>query len=136
MNSAFFALQDALYEALRVDGAVQALLGNPARLYDHVPPEATFPFVTLGTMQAEPFDTHQHEGTSTRATLHIWSRTRGNQETKRIMDALSNRLHGGALSIAGQQLVLCRLQGAATDLDDDGLTHHGLLQFQLITQEA
>lgn len=136
MNSAFFAIQDALYEALRADSGVQALLGSPARLYDHVPPDATFPFVTLGTMQAEPFDTNQHAGTRTRAMLHIWSRARGNKETKSIMDALSNRLHGGALSIVGQQLVFCRLQSAATDLDDDGLTHHGLLQFQLITQGA
>lgn len=136
MNSAFFAVQDALYEGLRADSGVQALLGNPARLYDHVPPDATFPFVTLGAMQAEGFDTSQHNGNSLRATLHIWSRARGNKEVKQIMDALTNRLHGGALSIAGQQLVMCRMLSAVTELDDDGLTQHGLLQFQIITQGA
>jgi len=136
MNSGFFAVQDALYTALAGDAGIQALLGSPARIYDHVQPDATFPFITLGATQAEPYDTVDHGGMSQRVALHVWSRQRGRKETKMILDALYQRLHHGVLTIAGQKLVLCRFISAEALLDDDGLTYHGLAQYQIITQSV
>lgn len=136
MNPGFFAVQDALYEALRADAGVQALLGDPARLYDHVPPDAAFPFVTLGDMQAETFDTSDHDGIMQRVTLHVWSRQRGRQECKVILEALHDRLHHRTLSITGRQHVLTRFMAAETLLDDDGLTYHALAQYRVITRSV
>jgi hypothetical protein len=136
MNSAFFAVQDALYAALTAYAPLQALLGTPLRLYDHVPHDAVFPFMTLGEMQAEPFDTLDHNGMAQRVTLHVWSRARGRKESKVILDALYQRLHQGSLTITGQKLLLCRFAGAEVALDDDGLTYHGLAQYRIITQTA
>ena len=136
MNSAFFAVQDALYTALTADAGVQALLGSPARVYDHVPPDAAFPFLTMGAMQAEAFDTADHDGVAQRVTLRAWSRMRGRKEIKAIMDAVYARLHGGTLAISGRKLVLCRFMAAEAALDDDGLTYHGMAQYQIITRSA
>lgn len=134
MSSDFFAVQEALFNALSADAPLQALLGSPMRLYDHVPPDAVFPFVTLGEMQAEPFDTFDHDGMAQLVTLHVWSRQRGRKESKAIMDALYQRLHHGALTISGRQLVLCRFLEAEALLEDDGLTYHGVARYQVLTR--
>ncbi len=135
MNSDFFAVQDALYDALLADTPLQALLGSPARLYDHVPPDAAFPFVTLGAFQAERLTVSGQDGLRYQADLHCWSRARGSKEVKQILAALNRRLHGGTLSVSGQRFVLCRLYSATAALDDDGLTYHGLAHYHIITQD-
>jgi hypothetical protein len=136
MNSAFFAVQDGIYAALAADPALQALIGNPARIYDHVPSTASFPFVTLGEMRAESFDSWNHDGMNHRVMLHAWSRERGRKEIKQIMEAIQSRLHDRAFSIAGQRLIRCRLLTAEALLDDDGLSYHGIAQYQVITEET
>lgn len=136
MNGAYFAVQDALYDALTADAAVQALLGTPARIYDHVQPDAAFPFVTIGAFQAERLPVSGQDGMQYQAALHCWSRARGSKEVKQIMQALHQRLHGGVLTVSGQQFVLCRLQSASAALDDDGLTYHGLAYYRIVTRES
>ena len=50
------ALQDAVHAALAASAEMQALIGNPVRLYDHVPEDAAFPYVELGEVSARRFD--------------------------------------------------------------------------------
>lgn len=136
MNAGLFAVQDALYTALAAEPALQLYLGNPARIYDHVPPDASFPFLTCGAVQAESYDTSDHQGLSQQMVLHVWSRERGRKETKLILDALYQKLHLGSLTISGQKLLLCRFRSASIELDDDGLTYHGIAIYQFITQNS
>ena len=50
MSDALFAVQQAVYNALAASTEVQALLGNPPRIYDHVPPNAVFPYIAFGAI--------------------------------------------------------------------------------------
>lgn len=134
MSDAMFAVQDAVYAVLAADAGVQAVLGSPARIYDHVPPDATFPFLTLGAVQAEVFDTRERAGMRQTLVLHVWSRYRGQQETKNILGAIYTVLHQGGFTVAGHELAACRWRSAETLLDDDGLTRHGVAQYEIITQ--
>lgn len=135
MSDAMFAVQDAVYTALAADSGVQALLGSPVRVYDHVPPDATFPFLTLGAVQAEGFDTKERVGTRQTVVLHVWSRYRGSREVKNILSVVHDLLHLGNFAVAGHELAACRWRSAETLLDDDGLTRHGVAQYEIITQK-
>lgn len=128
------AVQDAIYAALSGSAALQALIGNPARLYDHVPENAAFPYVELGEVNARRFDSASRSGLDCALTLNVWSRYQGRREAKQILDAIYGVLHDGGLSIAGNAHVLTVFQSAETKRDVDGLTYHGIVKYRVIVQ--
>lgn len=127
-------LQQTVHTALSGDVTLQGFLGNPARIYDHVPQDATFPYLVMGEATAGAFDTKTEDGMEQRLSLHIWSRYRGLKETKEIMAAVIAVLDQASLVVAGHVLVLLRLDSSATFLDPDGLTRHGVQRFRAVTQ--
>ena len=127
-------LQQAVYGALTGDAAVQALLGNPARVFDHVPQDSAFPYVVVGEATSGPFDTKTEDGLDQTLTIHSWSRYRGLKETKEIMAAVTGALDQQALAVSGHDLVLLRFTFGTTVLDPDGLTRHGVQRFRAVTQ--
>ncbi len=102
MTDAFFNVQGAIFGALAVSSEMQGLLGNPPRLFDHVPPGAVFPYVTFGALHVQPYDTKTEIGFEQIVTLNIWSRYRGSKETKDILQALYDVLHRASLSVSGE----------------------------------
>jgi len=129
-------VQQAVYGALIGDAAVQGLLGNPARVFDHVPQGSPFPYLVIGAVRATPFDTKTEAGLDQSLTIHTWSRYRGLKETKDVMAAVLTVLDGQSLAVAGHTLVLLRFEFATTVVDDDGLTRHGVQRFRALTQLA
>lgn len=129
-------LQTAVFSRLTADTAVQALLGNPARVFDHVPQASLFPYVVIGETSAQAFDTKTEAGLEQRLLVHTWSRYRGLKETKEIMAAVSGALDQAALNVGGHALVLLRFEFATTMVDPDGLTRHGAQRFRALTQVA
>ena len=113
---------------------VKSLIGDPARIFDHVPPESAFPYLVIGESTSAPFDAKTLDGMESTLTLHDWSRYRGLREIKDIMAAVSNALDQQTLSLAGHTLILLRFEFATTFLDSDGLTRHGVQRFRAITQ--
>ena len=131
-----WALQAAIFAALGADAGVKSLIGDPVRVFDHVPPESAFPYLVIGEATSRPFDAKTHDGMEQTLTLHAWSRYRGLKEIKDIMAAVANALDQQALSLAGHTLILLRFEFGTTFLDSDGLTRHGVQRFRAITQAA
>lgn len=131
-----WTLQQAVYAALRADPALKGLLGDPARVYDHVPADSTFPYLVLGEATTLPFDAKTEDGMEQTLTLHAWSRARGLKETKDIMAAATAALDSQALGLSGHTLILLRFEFAATFMESDGLTRHGVQRFRAITQAS
>ena len=129
-----WALQQAVFTALSGDAALQALVGNPARVYDQVPQDAAFPYVVVGEVTARPFDSKTEDGMEQTVTVHSWSRYRGLKETKQIMAAVVDALDRQALGVTGHDLVLLRFEFSQTFLDPDGLTRHGVQRLRALTQ--
>ncbi|MFQ5774192.1 MAG: DUF3168 domain-containing protein [Kiloniellaceae bacterium] len=127
-------LQQAVHAALSGDAALRALLGGPARVFDHVPQGGAFPYVVIGEATSGPFDGKTENGMEQTLTIHTWSRYRGLKETKEIMAAVAAALDGQGLALAGHALVLLRFAFGATFLDPDGLTRHGVQRFRAVTQ--
>lgn len=129
-----WAVQQAVYSALTSDTTLQALLGNPPRVYDHVPQDTAFPYVVIGQATTRSFDTKTEDGMEQTLTVHTWSRYRGIKETKQIMGAIVDALDQQSLSLTGHTLIQLRFEFSDTFLDEDGLTHHGVQRFRAVTE--
>ncbi len=133
MSSASYELQKAIYTALSAHAPLITLLGAP-RIYDDVPRDAAFPYVTLGETSVADWSTGSEDGLEHLMTLHVWSRATGEREVHLIMSVLRERLHDGALTIAGHRLVNLRQEFQGTRRDGDGETYHGIARYRAVTE--
>jgi hypothetical protein len=126
------ALQRAIYAHLLLDAPLQALVG--ARIYDAVPGDAGFPYVTLGDALVTAFDTDEARGAEHRLTFNAWSRAGGRSEAKAILGALNGALNDAALAPEGQRLINFRFLDAETRREPDGATWRGIIRFRAVTE--
>jgi hypothetical protein len=96
------------------------------------PTAANFPFIELGASQALPEDAGGDTGLEEYFDIHTWSRTAGKLQTKQIMTAIYNALHGQTLTVTGRATAHCWLDSARILEAPDGLTRHGLQTFRII----
>jgi len=130
-----WALQREVYATLANDTAVAALLGG-ARIFDDVPQDTPFPFITLGTASVSDWSTGTESGLEHRLDVHVWSRYAGKRQAYEVIDAVRAVLHDAALSLNGAQLVNLRCQSFEVRRDDDGETYHGVARFRAVTELA
>ena len=130
-GEASWALQKAVFEALTANAN---LMGAISGVYDHVPADSAFPYVTIGETTVTDWSSKTFDGQAHSVTLHVWSRARGRKELKEILALTYDTLNGAALSIEGQQLVDLRFDFAQTLLDADGLTFHGIQRYRAVTR--
>lgn len=131
--------QQALFLTLSGASDLMSLIDA---VYDHVPqadrPEddAKFPFVTIGEVQLNEFDTDDVLGFEAMTTVHVWSRSRGRREVKEVQDVIYDILHRAELAIAGARFVSCDQQYAESFVEPDGLTRHGVQRFRVLFDRA
>lgn len=132
--SAERALAAAIHQAAIADTGVQALLGDPARVYDEPPSDPVFPYVTLGRVETAARDASGSPTLEHALTLHAWSRYGGRAEAIDVIAALRERLHNAALAVTGRRLVLLLAQFSDVFRSGDGRTTHGVLRLRAITE--
>lgn len=114
------AVQKALYTALSalglnvVDRAGQAADGGSA---------TAFPYVEVGMVILNPFDTAKETGFDYLARIHTRSRSGSMAETKRIQGQIYARLHRGALNIDGFNHILVQRERSEVLTAPDGQLH-------------
>jgi hypothetical protein len=135
MPTAPAALRAAIHHALIGDGGLIAALGG-AKVYDELPRDAAFPYVTLG--EARIVDASVDDGPTQehQLTLHAWSRQGGHKEAHVITGALLQALDDAALTPAGHRLVNLRFALADIRREADGRTYHALVRFRAVTEPA
>ncbi len=62
------------------------------KVYDEVPANAAYPYITLGASEDMPDDTHSGPGTETRLSVHVWSSYDGFAELGNIVAKIVERL--------------------------------------------
>jgi hypothetical protein len=135
LTSPALALRTAIRTRLSVDGPLLALLGGP-RVYDLPPPDAAFPFLTLGEAVVADWSTATEAGTEQSLTLHAWSRASGRAEAFALAAAVQSALHDVPLALAGHRLANLRATTAEVRRDEDGRTFHALVRFRAVTEPA
>lgn len=123
-------LQGAIVARLKADPAVAALVNG--RVYDAVPTNAAFPYVSYGPCNAIQDDADCITAVDIAVQLDVWSRGVGFPEAKKIVDAVRNALHDQEkiMPLATNALVFIECRSSSVVRDPDGLTSHGILSFE------
>jgi dsDNA-binding SOS-regulon protein len=134
MTAPAAALQKALFQALDADGSLSAALGG-AKLFDHVPENIPFPYVTFGRTSVYDWVTGRKKDAEQLFTLHFWSKSEARKEMLDVMDMVSARLQDAALALDEHHRVNLRLEFTEIRYDEDLSACHGLLRFRAVTEE-
>jgi hypothetical protein len=136
MSGASWALQSAVFAALSADAALEALIGDPARVFDAVPPLPVFPYVVIGDDAETNWDTATDAGSEHSLEIHIWSRQPGHKEAKEIADAVRSALNDAPLSPEGHRLIAIRYLDCTFAREPDGETYRATLAFRAVTEPS
>ena len=127
-------LQRAIVTRLKASTDLQALIANPIRLFQDVPPGPTFPYVTLGPSQRLPDLAECIDGAEIFVDLHVFSRGAGYEQSKRIGATLIDELHDATLSLGEHRCLLIELSDERYFVESDNLTKHGVITFRALVE--
>jgi hypothetical protein len=122
----------AVLAHLAADTAVQSLLGNTARLYDHRPAQATFPFAVLARLEGREAGAKNIMAQNLVLTLQVFSRQRSGTECRQILADFRDVLHDASLAISGGTLARCQEEFVSVAFDEDSGGSQGLARYRLI----
>lgn len=126
-------IQAAIYGKLTGNSTLMALITG---VYDFVNADATFPYLTIGNLDATDASTFSKDAQSITLHIHAWSRVRGKKEAQLILSAVHDVLHKGALTVSGGQVAGMKHEYSTVFIDTDGLTHHGVARYMIFAIEA
>jgi Protein of unknown function (DUF3168) len=123
-------LQGAIVARLKADPAVTTLVNS--RIYDAVPTNAVFPYVSIGPVDSLQDDFDCINGLVVAQQIDCWSRGVGYPEAKKMVDAVRAALHDreADMPLATNAMSLLECRNTRFTRDPDGLTSHGILSFE------
>lgn len=128
------AFQDVILRLLEESAAVQAIVGD--RIYDGVPDDAVFPYISIGPSDYNPDDADCIDGREETIQLDCWSRDDGLKwPCKQLVDAVKSTLHDHDDELTSGALVQMRVTLARVLDDPDRITAHGVVQVTATIEE-
>jgi hypothetical protein len=121
-------LQNYMRLALGNYPPLQALIGQ--RIFDRVPRNGDFPYLTLGLAQGIDQTIQCLVNWDAIAEVHVWSRAVGFPEGKAIAVACDDALANRYPVLAGMFTGWFEATGQRWLNDPDGLTTHGVLEYR------
>lgn len=132
MSAAHWSFIQAIYNALAHYEPIQA---QNWAIYDHVPPEAQLPYITLGHSNERPWHTKTFDGSEHVITLDLWSRGPGRQELTSMMTLVRQAMQAFTMGDAFECILFqFEFSEILRDLEDDIL--HGILRYRATIQET
>lgn len=131
--SALWDIQTAITKKLKNDQALGALVTG---IHDQAPRGSDFPYIVIGELTDNPFNTFDRKGSTVTATLHIFSRYKGNKQGLMILERVKELLDYEPLDVNGQTLVYCKFENATTLTEGDRQTRHIPTRFEVVTQNG
>lgn len=104
-----------------------ALIGS--RVYDNVPANAAFPYVSMGPEQVLQDDADCIESFEISFQIDAWSQAVGFPEVKRVAEEVRVSLHDYELPLVDNALITLTHRQTRIFRDPDGLTNHAALEF-------
>jgi hypothetical protein len=133
MKCAAYAVQQAVYSAMKNDAALMAKVVD---VFDDVIKGSAYPYITIGDMRSSWFGAHLQNGEEVVITITIWSQYQGYKEGLDIAGELQ-RLFGSntTLSVTGYALEMSRFDSMLTARDPDGITRQIELEYRITVLE-
>jgi len=128
-------VQQAVYQNLIGNSQLVLLLAQGAQsVFDAVPHNAIFPYLAIGQVKSEAFDTMADTGQEITITFHVWSKYQGHKEIHGILDALYQVIHQNEFILSGHTVVLAKHIKTETSAKNDGQTKEAVFQFKLFVE--
>ena len=134
MSDPSLELQAAIVSKLKADSGVQAVVGQ--RIYDEVPANPTFPYISIGDNQVLPDKAECIDGTEIFWQLDGWSRDHTFPTPKQISKAVVAALDDQDLTVSGYSAIVVELNSVNYLHDPDGITRHVAISFRFLIQAA
>ena len=126
-------LQTAIYNSLTGDTTLMASING---VFDFVPQETNYPYVTIGNDDYTWFGSMGKDGGQYNVQIDIWTQQENREECKNIMKLVSDFLHNGSLIITNNVHISTRLDFQETVQESDNFTHHGIQRYTIFLHEA
>lgn len=107
------------------------------RIYDRVPENSIFPYVTIGDSQVVDDSNSCGEAHEVFETIHVWSRpaTDSKLEIKALLPQIKSAIT--AIDTVDDFIVVVNeFQNAQTQRDPDGQTEHSIMNFRFLLDPA
>jgi len=134
MSDPSLELQTAIVGKLKNDPGVQAVVGQ--RVYDEVPNNPTFPYISLGDNQVLPDKADCIDGTEIFWQIDGWARDPTFPMAKKISKAVIAAMDDQDISVTGYAVIVCELNTTNYLHDPDGITRHVAINFRFLIQAA
>lgn len=131
--SASWALQKAVHVAL-TNSAALTVLTDGIRVYDEVPRNATYPYVTHGESVVRDWSTSTDDGHEHSISVHVWSQGAGRKQAHELLGIIEQTLDGQALPLDGHRLITLQHEHSEVRRESDGETWRGLLRLRATTE--
>jgi hypothetical protein len=128
MATALRPLQSAVYAKLAGSASLMTLVSG---VYDQVPEDEVFPYVTLGPLIETPDDAHDAQGLSSTLTVDIWSKAPGFGEAYDVFSEVDAALDRVPLAVAGFRDVRIKQAGHQAERDPDPHIRRVSAQYQI-----
>lgn len=128
-------LADTLISKLAADTGIQALLGNPARVYDHRPAMASFPYAVIAQGEARDMGTKTLAAVSHGVNVEIFSRQRSGKECRQVLAAIKTALHDASVTLAAGSLSRCQEEFATVRFDEEAQAAHAQARYRCVVSD-
>lgn len=132
MSDVAGVLVKAVVAALAADEGVQALLGDPVRVFDAPPKGGVAPYLLIGRGVEAPLKA-DGGGAEVSLSLTVVSRFSGQEEARAVVAAVRDVLDGLAVSDDGVAGVV-RVRGAEVFSGSDGRGAYGVLRLRAVME--
>lgn len=138
MSDPTLALQKAVYDTL-TGADFQGACGLAVGVYDHIPQNASAPYVVISNIQTDGAQVDRYDGTTAHLNLQVWSTKPGKVELFTIAAAARSALAprsdlGPPFSLTGHRLITWRhLQTVPMD-DPDGISVKATVTIEYLTE--
>lgn len=126
-------LQVAIYERLTSD---EALMADISGVFDHVPRQTEFPYVSIGSFTSTPSGAHDRFGARTTVTLHGWSTYSGRKEVAVLAGHLLRILDHQPVEAEGLHTVYVHHEQTVTQTEQSNDIRHVSCRFAIETGNA
>lgn len=130
------AVQKALLAHLVAQVSLRVWLGNPPRIYDEVPSDPVYPYVSLGRVEAQTLGGIGVTATEQVVTLTAVSRFSGTEEARAIAAELRLILDQASFALEDQHLVSVRVTYVDVFRAADRHSIYGLVRLRIVSEPS
>ncbi len=126
-------LEEAIARA-KADANIASLVSDA--VYNNVPKDTPPPYLRVQWSDVEDLPDKTARFSQGVLTFDYWTSSRGDREVHIMMDYLYDEFNNNVLSLSeGSTNLLATSTGYNTFLEGDGLSHHGIMTFNLIIED-